>query len=496
MNTLLIYPEVPETFWSFKYAIKFINKKAAYPPLGLLTIASLLPKEWNLKLVDLNIRPLLEKDLRWADMVFISAMDIQKKSVNEIISRCKKVNTKVIAGGPLFSSDPKEYINLVDHLILNEAEITIPKFLRDLNNGIAKKIYSTDKVCDLQKSPAPRWDLINMNDYVCMSIQMSRGCPFNCEFCNVTALFGHKPRVKSVKQVINELDLIYKRNWKGRIFFVDDNFIGNKRFVKEKLLPAIIEWKKGKRGIVFNTQVSINIADDQELLQLMVEAGFDSVFIGIETPVDESLKECNKKQNRARDLIKDIRRIQNAGLEVQAGFIVGFDNDPLDIFQRQVNFIQESGIVTAMVGILQAPAGTKLYKRLKKEGRILGSITGDNVDGSTNIIPKMGMETLIRGYKYVMKNLYSVENYYYRVKKFLQEFKPNKIYEQVNKDRILGFMKANIKLGILGKERTHYWKTMLWTLLHKPKLFPFVVTFAIYGYHFRQICKKNLGLEL
>ncbi|RLB10601.1 MAG: B12-binding domain-containing radical SAM protein, partial [Deltaproteobacteria bacterium] len=366
----------------------------------------------------------------------------------------------------------------------------------DLRMGKPKKVYVADRMCDLKKSPAPRWDLINMNDYVCMSIQVSRGCPFNCEFCNVTALFGHKPRVKSVNQVINELDIIYNKNWRGRIFFVDDNFIGNKRFAKKELLPAIIEWRKGKKGIVFNTQVSINIADDPELLQLMVKAGFDSVFIGIETPVEESLKECNKKQNRARDLIEDIRRIQRAGLEVQAGFIVGFDSDPPDIFQRQVKFIQESGIVTAMVGILQAPAGTKLYERLKKEGRILGSMTGDNVDGSTNIIPKMGMDTLIRGYKYIMQNIYSIENYYRRVKRFLQEFQPNRIYEQINKDRILGFIKANIKLGIFGKERKHYWKTMMWTLFHKPKLFPFVVTFAIYGYHFREICKKNLGLEL
>ncbi len=496
MNTLLIYPEVPETFWGFNHAIKFINKKAAYPPLGLLTIASLLPENWDIRLVDLNTRSLSDEELRWADMVFISAMDIQKKSVNEIILRCRENNIKTVAGGPLFSSNPEEYMDLVDHLILNEAEISVPEFLHDLRMGKPKKVYVADRMCDLKKSPAPRWDLINMNDYVCMSIQVSRGCPFNCEFCNVTALFGHKPRVKSVNQVINELDIIYNKNWRGRIFFVDDNFIGNKRFAKKELLPAIIEWRKGKKGIVFNTQVSINIADDPELLQLMVKAGFDSVFIGIETPVEESLKECNKKQNRARDLIEDIRRIQRAGLEVQAGFIVGFDSDPSDIFQRQVKFIQESGIVTAMVGILQAPAGTKLYERLKKEGRILGSMTGDNVDGSTNIIPKMGMDTLIRGYKYIMQNIYSIENYYRRVKRFLQEFQPNRIYEQINKDRILGFIKANIKLGIFGKERKHYWKTMMWTLFHKPKLFPFVVTFAIYGYHFREICKKNLGLEL
>ncbi len=499
MNILLLYPKFPDTFWSFTYAIKFINKKAAYPPLGLLTVAAMLPESWAKRLVDLNIRKLSNEDIEWADIVFISAMTIQKKSTDQIISKLKnkKPSIKIIGGGPLFTSEYTEYMSVIDHLILNEAEVTLPNFLEDLkNNGNPKKIYSSNEYCDLKKSPIPLWNILNMDDYASMSIQASRGCPFNCEFCNVTALFGHKPRIKSVKQIIDELNAIYKNGWRGRVFFVDDNFIGNKKYIKTEVLPAIIEWRKGKKGIVFNTQASINLADDQELMDLMAKAGFDSVFIGIETPEEDSLSECNKKQNKSRNLIQDIRNIQRAGLEVQAGFIVGFDNDTPSIFKRQIEFIQKSGIVTAMVGILQAPIGTRLYERLKKEGRILGYMTGDNVDGTTNIMPKMGMDILLKGYKYIMANIYSVENYYKRIKRFLKEYQPIKVHEQINKNRILAFLKANIKLGIIGKERRHYWNTIIWTLTHKPKLFPFTITFAIYGYHFRKICRNNLGIKI
>ncbi len=496
MNALLIYPRFPDTFWGFKNAIKFINKKAAYPPLGLLTIAAMLPKEWNKRLVDLNVTNMTGDLIKWADMVFISAMTLQKKSTDQLISVFRNAGVKIVAGGPLFTSEYKEYIDTVDHLILNEAEITLPQFLHDLKNGTPKNIYETSSFCDLTESPTPLWNILNVNDYASMSVQVSRGCPFNCDFCNVTALFGHKPRIKSVEQVIKELDAIYDNGWRGRIFFVDDNFIGRKRYVKKELLPAIIKWKRDKKGIVFNTQASINLADDEELMDLMVKASFDTVFIGIETPEEDSLKECNKKQNKSRNLIEDIKRIHRAGLEVQAGFIVGFDHDTPSIFKRQVEFIQESGIVTAMVGILQAPIGTKLYERLKKENRIIGGMTGDNVDGTTNIIPRMGMDMLSRGYKYIMSNIYSVENFYKRVKRFLQEYQPYKIHEQINKNRVLAFLKANIKLGIIGKERKHYWKTLSWALFHKPKLIPYVVTFAIYGYHFRQVCRNRLGINI
>jgi len=371
MKVLLVYPEFPDTFWSFKHALKFVHKKAAQPPLGLLTVGAMLPKDWEVRLVDMNVTRLTERDLRWADYVFISAMIVQKASVNEVISRCKGVGVKIAAGGPLFTSEYDQFEE-VDHLILNEAEITLPPFLEDLERGRPRHIYRTSDFADIKETPAPAWDLLDIKRYAAMSIQFSRGCPFNCEFCNVTTLFGHRPRIKDATQIIAELDAIYNQGWRGRVFFVDDNFIGNKRYLKKELLPALIDWRKGKKGVPLNTEASVNLADDGELMEMMVQAGFDTVFIGIETPDEGSLAECNKKQNKNRDLVQSVKTIQRAGLEVQAGFIVGFDHDTPSIFQRQVEFIQRTGIVTAMVGILQAPFGTPLYERLKREGRVLG----------------------------------------------------------------------------------------------------------------------------
>jgi radical SAM superfamily enzyme YgiQ (UPF0313 family) len=325
-----------------------------------------------------------------------------------------------------------------------------------------------------------------------MSIQFSRGCPFNCEFCNVTALFGHRPRQKGAAQVIDELDELYHRGWRGAVFFVDDNFIGNKGYLRDVLLPALIEWRKGKKGLPFNTEVSINLADDPELMRLMVAAGFNSVFVGIETPHEESLTECKKSQNRRRDLLECVKRIQRAGLQVQGGFIVGFDSDPLSIFQRQVEFIQNSGIVTAMVGLLQAPPGTSLFERLRRENRLIGLISGDNADGTTNIIPKMGLNVLLEGYRSILRQIYAPRHYYQRVVTFLREFKTNGIDTPMDLQRFLAFFRSCLRLGIIGCERVHYWKLMVWTLLRRPRLFSLAMTLAIQGYHFRKVSEIQL----
>ena len=380
MNVLLIYPKFPDTFWSFNYALNFIRKKAAYPPLGLLTVAAMLPDEFQRRLVDVNVNGLTDDDLSWADIAFIGAMAVQRDSAKQIISRCKAMGLKVVAGGPLFTAEPDAFEE-VDHRVLDEAELTLPSFLEDLKNGHLKKNYRASGFCDLHHTPSPVWDLIDMKNYASMSIQFSRGCPFNCDFCNVTVLFGHKPRLKSAQQVIAELDRLYDAGWRSNIFFVDDNFIGNKRYLKTRLLPALIEWRQDKKGCVFFTEASINLADDADLLDLMVKAGFDSVFIGIESPNDASLTECQKIQNKNRDLINDVKIIQRAGLQVQGGFIVGFDSDTTSTFQQMIDFIQNSGIVTAMVGLLQAPPGTRLFDRLNcrayadfKRQRAIGTI--------------------------------------------------------------------------------------------------------------------------
>jgi radical SAM superfamily enzyme YgiQ (UPF0313 family) len=417
-------------------------------------------------------------------------MTVQRESARRVIAGCKEAGVRVVAGGPLFTTEPEEF-ETVDHFVLNEAELTLPAFLEDLQEGKAQRIYTTSEFADIQKTPAPLWELADMDSYATMEVQYSRGCPYSCEFCNVTVLFGHHPRTKSALQVIAELDGLYDLGWRGGVFFVDDNLIGDRRRLKTELLPALIEWRKDKVGMAFSTEVSINLVDDEQLMRMMVEAGFGTVFIGIETPEEESLAECNKKQNMKRDLVEDVKHIQRMGLEVQGGFILGFDNDTPSTFQHLGDFIQKSGIVTAMVGLLQAPHGTRLYERLKEAGRLLEKMSGDNVDGTTNIIPAMNADTLRKGYRSVLERLYAPEAYYQRVRTFLREYRPPKLRVAMNLDNVvqygLAFLRSIYRLGILGKERIQYWKLLVWTLVRRPRVFPLAIRFAIYGYHFRKI---------
>ncbi|KPJ57590.1 radical SAM protein [Parcubacteria bacterium DG_74_2] len=494
MRILLLYPKFPKTFWSFKYALPFIGKKAAFPPLGLLTVAALLPKNWEKKLIDLNTENLNDKDIQWADFIFISAMVIQKESVKEAIKRIKKFRKKIIAGGPLFTTGYEEFLKDIDHFVLGEAEVTLPNFLVDLEKRDIKKIYKPNQWPDIRKTPIPSWKLIDMKKYASMSIQFSRGCPFNCEFCDIVLLNGRFPRAKDEEQILNELDALYENGWRGNVFFVDDNFIGNKIKLKEEILPAIIKWMEEKKyPFTFNTQLSINLADDKKLMELMVRAGFDSVFIGIESPNEESLKECGKFQNINRNLLESIRIIQNHGLQVQAGFIIGFDQDTPSIFNRMILFIQKSGIATAMVGLLQAPPKTRLWERLKKEKRLISQPTGNNTDCTINFIPKMNFHSLISGYKKVINYIYSPKNYYQRLINFFKEYKPKrKKNYQLDLNQFLALFKSIWILGIKEKERLYYWRIFFWSLLKKPKLFPLVIDMIIKGFHFRKISEEYL----
>ena len=490
-NALLIYPEVPPTFWSFKRALRFIGRKAASPPLGLLTVAAMLPSDWSLKLVDATVRKLTDEHLTWADYAFISGMVVQRNSAREIIARCKAAGLTVVAGGPLFTSEHADFEE-IDHFVLNEAEITLPQFLDDLSNGRAKRLYSSTEFADIQRSPVPRWELAELGRYASMSVQYSRGCPYDCEFCNVTTLFGHKWRTKTTAQVIAELDGLYAAGWRRGVFFVDDNLIGNRKALREDLLPVLIDWQQGK-DIPLQTQLSIDLADDEPLTKMMVDAGFRTVFIGIETPDEESLAECNKCQNKGRDLVDDVKRLQRAGLEVQGGFIVGFDHDMPSIFQRQIEFIQKSGIVTAMVGLLQAPPGTRLSERLERDGRLRDQSSGDNVDGSTNIVPVMNLQTLRKGYERILKTIYSPQQYYKRVRTFLREYRAPSANTSLSAGQILAFFRSIFRLGIVGRERLQYWKLLAWTVFRRPRRFPMAVTFAIYGYHFRRTCERHVA---
>ncbi|HEX9062447.1 MAG TPA: B12-binding domain-containing radical SAM protein [Clostridia bacterium] len=490
---LLVYPEAPKTtFWSFSHALKFVSKKSNFPPLGLITIAPMLPDTWEKRLVDMNTTHLTDKDILWADFVFISAMVIQKDSARSIIDRCKALGVKTVAGGPLFTCEHSEFDD-VDHLMLGEGELIIPEFIADLEKGNPKHMYTAVGWADLAQTPVPSWELVDMKKYSTMNIQYSRGCPYNCEFCNVTTLFGHTPRTKSKEQIITELDVIYNNGWKGGVFFVDDNFIGNRKKLKEDILPALIQWmEKRKHPFSFLTEVSINLSDDEELMQLMVRAGFDSVFVGIETVSEESLAECSKHQNKNRDMVECVKKMQRYGLQVQGGFIVGFDSDNPTIFKRMIDFIQESGIVTAMVGLLNAPKGTQLYQRLASEGRISSSFSGDNTDLSINFKPRMNEEVLVDGYKSIIHTIYSPKHYYERIMNFLGEYKPVKLsMPRFSLNEFTALIKANYYMGIVGRERKYYWKLFMWSLFKRPTVFPLAITLSIYGYHFRKVFNVN-----
>jgi len=493
LKILFVYPSYPDTFWSFRHALKIISKKAAFPPLGLLTVASMLPKEWQKKLVDMNITSLTDDDLKWADYIFISAMVVQRQSAKEVISRCNKLEVKTVAGGPLFTTEHEDFDG-VDHFVLGEAEVTLPLFLKDLEKGNPKHIYASEERPNIEQTPLPLWSLVNMKHYSSMNIQYSRGCPFNCEFCDIIVLNGHKPRTKAKAQILSELEALYAQGWRGGLFIVDDNFIGNKKKLKAEILPAIIKWMQKKRyPFALSTEASINLADDEELMRLMVKAGFNRVFVGIETPNKESLLECNKLPNKNRDLVAEVKRIHNHSLEVQGGFIVGFDNDPITIFKNQISFIQKSGIVTAMVGLLNAPPGTRLYQRLKKENRLLKDYSGDNTDCSINFVPKMKLDTLISGYKHILKNIYAPKQYYDRVKTFLKEYRPPKRVFQIRFDHLKAFYKSAWVLGVKEKGRKYYWQLFAATLLRRPRSFPTFISLAVYGLHFRKIVEQYLG---
>lgn len=490
-RVLLVYPRYPDTFWSFKYALKYIRRKAAFPPLGLLTVASMLPPEWEVRLIDQNVRKLTDSHIQWADMVWLSAMEVQKEGVKEVVARVRKAGKPIVAGGPMFTANHRTYEG-IDHLVLDEAEVTLPLFLRDLLKGAPKPVYSSDERPDLSRTPVPRWDLIRMRDYGTFLVQFSRGCPFNCEFCDIAMINGRAPRTKSVPRMMAELQAVLDRGYRGSVFIVDDNFIGNRRSVKE-LLKAMVLWQAEHGSpFTFLTEASVDIADDEELMDLMVKAGFNKVFLGIETPDKDSLRECGKYQNIRVDLRSSILRVQRKGMQVMGGFIVGFDNDNGSIFKRQLDFIQTTGITTAMVGLLNAPPGTALWTRLKKEGRLVGEATGSNTDGSLNFVPIMDKEELLAGYRKLVRTLYSYKNYYRRADLFLKEYyRPGSRGRVTGRD-VLAFFRSVLRIGVFSTASFHYWKLILKTLAFRRYAFPMAVELAIYGHHFKRLSRHLL----
>ena len=488
MRVLMVFPKYPDTFWSFKHALRFISKKAAYPPTGLLTVAAMLPEHWEKRLVDLNAQDLKDTDLEWADMVMISAMLIQDKSSREIIRRSKEKGKKVVAGGPAFTSQPENYPD-VDHLVLNEAETTLPLFLQDLEQGQARRVYASRERPSLDRTPIPDWSLIDMKKYASMAIQYSRGCPYKCEFCDIVIMNGRRPRTKSPEQMIREVEALYTSGWRGSLFIVDDNFIGNKRKVK-KMLVRLKEWQsRHNYPFVLFTEASVDLADDQELLDLMRQSNFNKVFLGLETPNKSSLLECGKNQNTVGDMVKAVEKIHKNGMLVMGGFIVGFDSDNESIFDSQFSFIQQSGVVTAMVGLLGALPRTRLWERLKQEGRLLYTPTGENTDGSINFIPKMGTETLLCGYQQLVSTIYSPRHYYQRIETFLKSYTPTS-RTRITRQDIKALVRSIWRIGIFSRNAPWFWKIMLKTSVTNTRALPTVVQLSIFGHHFQRIYRR------
>lgn len=497
MKILMVYPEFPSTYWSYEYALGFTGKRSLLPPLGLMTVAAMLPEEYDVSLIDLNVSSEgVEEEIEKADLVFLSAMIIQKESFDEIIRLCEDAGKPVVAGGP-YPISSHEHIEGVSHFVLDEAEITLQDFLRDYENGCAKKMYRSDgEKPDLSLSPVPRFDIIDVDAYQMMSLQYSRGCPFNCEFCDIIEMFGRKSRVKGVDQFIRELDAVYETGFTGNLFVVDDNFIGNKKEVKH-LLPKIAEWQKEKNyPFKLSTEASINLAHDEALLDMMVASGFNMVFVGIETPDQETLALTKKCQNLQGNIIDDIKTIQEAGIEVTGGFIVGFDSDKEDIFQRQLDFIQEAGIPVAMVGMLTALPNTQLYRRLKAENRLTEESSGNNTHRlNLNFLPKMSLDTIVSGYRNLLKKIFSPKLYFKRCMTLLKK-KPRDtlMRKKVKKEEIRAFFYSLFRQTFSGYG-LRYILFLLRSLFHSKIHFPEAVALAIKGHHFftltRQILRKQ-----
>jgi radical SAM superfamily enzyme YgiQ (UPF0313 family) len=498
MKALLVYPEhLPQTYWSFREALPYIERRAALPPLGLVTVAAMLPEHWELRLIDMNVASLRDSDLLWADAVLTSTMVVQAPSLAEVVARCNRLGVPVAAGGPYPSISP-ERLNGVDHVFIGEAEGAIATFAEDLERARAKPLYRAEGFPDVDDSPVPRFDLLDLEAYASMAVQHSRGCPFSCEFCDIWKLYGRRHRVKSPDRMTAELDALLAAGWRGSVFFVDDNFIGNRRLAKRSL--AMLERWQRDHGFPFRffTEASVNLGADDELMRPMRDAGFNFVFLGIETPSNESLLGANKPVNAKLDLLESVRSIQAHGIEVSSGFIVGFDEDTDDIFDRQIAFIREAGIPMAMVGILTALRGTDLYERLRREGRLLKESFGNNTHAfEVNFVTRMPADRLAEGYKRVLHTLYdpTLHNYFERCRRLLDRLGPNPRFTRPVVAREVRAIVRSLRTIASKRYGRQYLRFLLWCARRHPSQFPEAVRLAIQGFHFEAITREALACD-
>ena len=496
------------------FALEIFGLKAAFPPLGLLTIAALFPPGYDLRVVDMNVTPLEDSDLKWADLVCTSSMIVQRESLQTVIQRCNRAGVPVVAGGP-YPTTYHEEIKGVDHFVLDEVEETFGDFLRDFENGTAKGLYRESRKPDVTHSPVPCFDLIDMKAYYSMCVQFSRGCPFDCEFCDIIKLYGRIPRTKSPEQMVNEFEALYRLGWRGQLFLVDDNFIANKRDAL-KLLPALAEWQKA-RGYPFTlfTEATVNLARMEGLMDTMIEAGFNSVFLGIETPNPEALIKMKKPQNVRKQeddyLLDSVRTIQQKGMRVDGGFILGVDGDDESAFDAQIDFIREGGIPMAMVGLLTVVKGTDLYDRLKRENRLIAdaslkdpagtggkltpNLTGANF--TLNFKPEMDSEVLFEGYRRVITTIYdpALENYFGRCLTLLEHLKivPH-LVKPISRNALNGAIMF-VRQRLSAKQVPFYTKFIAKVTKDYPGMLQEAIRLAAMGYHLEKITHQQIAIH-
>lgn len=495
-KALLVYPETPPTYWSMRHALPFLGRKSALPPLGLLTVASLLPSDWEIRVLDQNVENLRQEDIRWADLVFISAMLVQRPAFERTVALCRELGTPVVAGGP-YPTSCHASIQGVDHFVLGEAEVNLPSFLDDFKRGVAGPLYFDPSHPDIRRTPAPRYDLVDRKNYAGAALQFSRGCPYHCEFCDIVELFGRLPRTKSPEQFIAELEQVYSEGWMGSLFIVDDNFIGNRIQVK-RLLVELRQWQeKNKYPYSFFTEASIDLAEDASLMDDMVMAGFNMVFIGLETPDATTLTSIKKTQNLRADMVEEVHAIQGKGLEVAGGFILGFDDDKADIFDRQVRFIQDAAIPTAMVGLLTPLPGTRLHARLATEGRLLkeGNLGNNTHDLELAFLPRMNSDLLLAGYRGVLQDLYTPKRYFARCLDLIRRMRPG----PASCRKVGGIELRALFYSLFRQTFSHYGGAyvsyLVRALVFRPRMMPEIMAFAIKGHHFFTITDEVLSLE-
>jgi len=515
IKILPVYPKFPETFWSHSGTMKFTKTKALIPPLGLATVCAMLPKEFDVKrIIDLNVEDIQERDILEADYVFMSSMHVQSSSHNNVMELARSLETPVVVGGPYATSYP-ELNQKAEHIITSEAEITLPPFLEDLVNGVAKRFYSPESVQGrikislesngkpvLTQTPIPRWDLIDLANYTMAATQYSRGCPFNCDFCDITNLFGTIPRTKSFSQMLEELDAIYDTGFRGGIFNVDDNLVGNKKNLREFLQRLIIWQEQKDYPFSFVTEASVDLAWDsnKDILEAMVRAGYKEVFIGIESPDPEILKSMNKRQNIKMNPVDAVRKIQNTGLIVTAGFISGFDGEKPEVFEELYEFIHRAGIPISMTGLLVALKNTRLYDRLEQEGRLRDQAEGSNTHNfSLNFEPQLAdgfsEQDLINGYKDFLRRIYDDKDYYSRCNTLQRNLGHTPHLTKTAKTERKIFYRF-LKDQLLGRNIT--WETVKYltkTAVRNPKYFAQAVTDTVRLLHFKGITDAAIEAE-